>query len=80
MSPSYSGGDNKFGRVEGVPSDEPCFVLRAKDRCAVETILAYAEACRAAGSPPEHIDAIGRQAQRFEAWQGRNLDRLKVPD
>jgi hypothetical protein len=80
VSQSDTRNDQKFGRVEGVPEGEPCFILRAKDRCAVDAILAYADLCRLAGSPPEHVAEVGRQAQRFERWQAENLERLKIPD
>ncbi len=72
--------DNKFGRVEGIPEDEPLFILRGKDMETPNAIRQYALFCRIAGSPPEHIEAVERQATRIVQWQNENPARCKVPD
>lgn len=72
--------DNKFGRIDGVPEGEPCFVLRAKDKATRQTLTRYWQVCRLLGSSQEHLDAIDAQRRRIDAWQREHPDRMKVPD
>ena len=62
----------------GIPAMEPVFLLRAKDECAPDTLLFWAEEVRKKGGDPEIIEATIRQAQRMILWQLKNG--MKVPD
>lgn len=72
--------DAKFGRVEGVPEGEPCFVLLAKDNATVGTLVDYRRRCERLGSPPEHLAAIERQIAAIQQWRREHRDLTKVPD
>jgi hypothetical protein len=71
----------KYGEVpfENIPDDEPVFVIRAKDRAALETLYAYVEYVEDVGAEKEFIDHITEQVvPDFRAWQ-QSHD-TKVPD
>jgi hypothetical protein len=78
------GRDRKYGDVsttEGfIPSDEPVFMLRARDICSVETIAYYLAQCVEAGSPRQHLDLVLDAVDEFRSWQEAHEDDLKVPD
>ncbi|MGA2412675.1 MAG: hypothetical protein ABSG46_20120 [Candidatus Binataceae bacterium] len=65
--------ENKYGRITtekgSIPEDEPVFLLRAQDVCAVPTMEAYVNECEMRGSPQSHLDGIDEAIARFEAWQ-----------
>lgn len=82
-----TGGVAKFGRADyknwlsvatAIPDDEPVFILRAQDKFAPETILAYCEQIQAAGGETEIVGSAIRHADRFRAWQKENYH--KLPD
>jgi len=58
----------------------PIFVLTAKDKLSLETILGYHYQCREAGCSEEHIKNAMLRANEFEDWQGENKDKVKLPD
>lgn len=74
--------DAKYGDIdiEGIPDDEPVFVIRAQDAVAVQTINQYADNATRNGSPSEHHSSARRQAARFKEWQDANPDKVKTPD
>lgn len=80
--------DAKYGEVtvENEPgnplngTDEPVFLLRARDQAALAGIEAYRADCRRKGSPQEHLDGITEVMERFAIWQHENAGLLKVPD
>ena len=61
-----------------IPADEPVFVLRAQDACAIDTLHAYVNACEAHGASDEHLEAVDVVRKRFMAWQRTHS--TKVPD
>jgi hypothetical protein len=77
--------DGKYGRVTfertphtPIPDDEPVFILRAQDELAPDAIIEYAESCREAGSPQEHLSAIYEAHRKFLDWQ--QTHDTKIPD
>ena len=77
-APATSG---KYGAITAEKKQfhhgEPLFLIRATDPDAVE-ILTHAAACYAMrGSPPEQVTATMAAADRIQAWQAANPDRVK---
>lgn len=74
--------DAKYGflKIDGIPDDEPVFIIRAKDACAPQTIRQYAENAARSGSPAEHHSSARRQADAIQSWQTENEDKVKTPD
>jgi hypothetical protein len=79
------GRDRKYGEVtttEGayIPSDEPVFMLRARDVCSVGTIARYLVLSVESGADREHLDMVLDSLDEFKAWQNLHEDDMKVPD
>jgi hypothetical protein len=86
--------DLKYGKISaergdvthgegGVPlneSDEPVFLIRAQDAAAVPAIRCYLECEGDVGAAQETLQAVETAADEVAGWQGRNADRVKVPD
>lgn len=78
--------DPKFVMIDGrmcnaatgiaIPEDEPIFILRGKDRKAIDAIVAYAESC----DDPDHIATVMKRAAEFAKFATDNPDRMKEPD
>jgi len=58
----------------------PSFTFVAKDKLATEALQAYWVACDSERCAPEHIVGIQQIINEFEAWQRKNLDKVKLPD
>lgn len=83
------GRNTKYGTLakaeERLYPDEPTFVLRAADTFAPEVVQAWVAKMRETeGANPLTHENIIRQAEDtvalMEAWQARNLDKVKTPD
>jgi len=61
---------------EFIPDDEPIFILRAKDICALPTILQYAGFV----SNNDHRRNVSKRATEFHDFSANNPDRMKQPD
>lgn len=61
-----------------IPQDEPVFLIRGQDACAIAAIRSYIEAAKLVGAGPDLIDACRAQIGRIKAWQ--KVARRKVPD
>ena len=76
--------DRKYGRVlvesGAIPEDEPVFLLRAKDRASLQTMIAYKAACLGVGAGTEHIARVDESVREFRRWRAANVRRMKVPD
>lgn len=74
--------DSKYGKIdiEGIPDDEPIFILRAQDKAAPQTINQYAENAIRAGSPTEHAAAARRVSSTMREWQQENEEKVKAGD
>lgn len=57
---------------------EPTFTLVGRDRCAPDTIRAWALLAAKAGAPPAKIGKALADAEEFEAWQQAHGS--KIPD
>lgn len=62
-------------KIASVPSDEPVFLLRARDIAAAPAVRAWAALAMEAGAPVSVIEQALQQADRMEAWAVK-----KVPD
>jgi hypothetical protein len=79
------GRDRKYGEVtttEGayIPSDEPVFMLRARDVCSIDTIAHYLVMSVAVGADREHLDRVLDSIDEFRAWKDANVSEMKIPD
>jgi len=63
---------------EGIPEEEPVFVIRGQDVCAPETLDRYADLAEVVGAGPAFVSAVRAHADRMREWQ-RTVAR-KVPD
>lgn len=61
--------------VAKVPPDEPVFILRGQDMCALETIHDWISRAVKLGAPNEKITGALAVANRFREWSVK-----KVPD
>ena len=61
---------------EFIPEDEPIFILRAKDICALPTILQYAGFV----NNEDQRRAVNKCATAFHNFSANNLERMKMPD
>lgn len=57
----------------------PIFVLTAKDRLALDTIIAYREMC-AKACTPEHFQGVEKRIDDFYKWRIKNEGKMKMPD
>lgn len=60
-----------------IPSDEPVFILRAKDRNAVQAIMHYRSLCL---GNPEHYQAVDARVGDFLEFAANHPERMKYPD
>jgi hypothetical protein len=67
-----------FNRSSGevIPDDEPVFILRARDRWAIDVLLHYQGLCQ----DREHRLAVERRIEEFDRFQDENAERMKEPD
>ena len=61
-----------------IPDDEPVFLLRANDGCAVEAVRAWIRAAVGIGVKGNMVQAAREQLNRFMAWEEEHG--TKVPD
>ena len=79
QEPKFDAVDGRLvNRATGVaiPSDEPVFVLRAKDMYAIEALRAYLREC----TDIRHCEAIARRIDQFERFADQHPTRMKSPD
>ena len=74
-------GKRLFNTVSGIdiPADEPRFMLRGRDRNALETLHAYRAACENDGCNDLHMAAIDKNIVEFERFFLANPERMKEP-
>lgn len=61
-------------------NNEPVFVLRAKDRCALIAIANYRNSCIGLGCDKNHIDGINEIYNDFKQFVIDNPEKIKIPD
>lgn len=70
---------NILKKVEG--TDEPIFVLRAKDMFSLFLLAQYWDMVEKIGpGNPDFEELVASTMQEFRQWQMRNPDRVKYPD
>lgn len=75
-------GDRVHGKP-GVPlneSDEPVFIIRAQDLCAVDAVLRYRGSAEDVGADEELIFKVEEAAKAISDWQVAHPDQVKIPD
>lgn len=60
--------------------DEPVFVLRGQDECAIEAIQAYLVACVSQRCDPFHISGVHDILRDFVQFSEDHPGRMKKPD
>lgn len=78
--------ESKFDAIDGhlvnratgdpIPDDEPVFVLRAKDWCALPALVAYSELV----TDDAHRAAVEARIEQFRRFSETHSDRMKLPD
>jgi hypothetical protein len=74
-------GKRIYNTVSGetFPEDEPRFLLRARDRNALETLRDYRLACENDGCNDLHLAAIDKNIKAFEQFFLDHPERMKEP-
>lgn len=60
--------------------DEPIFVLRGQDACAIRTMEAWITEAERLGADAAKVRGVAEQAGAMLAWQVQHPERVKVPD
>jgi hypothetical protein len=73
--------DGQIVKVNGVaiPEDEPLFLLRGKDKVALQTLREYRKHCITSNCVAEHIDGIDQMIAVFEQFWLAHPERMKRP-
>ena len=82
QEPKYGIRDNRlFNRISGefIPTDEPIFILRGRDRTAILAMLYYATMCAQTGYTT-HVLAVNNRVSDFEKFASEHPERMKFPD
>lgn len=61
-----------------IENEEPVFVLRGKDKFAVQAIQAYHEAVKNGGVTSDFVNEINEIKMDFEAFANESV--VKIPD
>lgn len=74
------GKSAKYGMVRtergSIHGDEPVFLIRAQDQCAIEALLAYQRIAFRMNASTEFVDSVNEAIQAFQGWDGSR----KMPD
>jgi len=62
-----------------VPDDEPLFLLRARDRDALNALSAYRNSCRESGCSEEQNTGIAERIGEFIRFRETHPERMKEP-
>jgi hypothetical protein len=77
--------DQSFGQIledftGTFPPGEPVFVLRAKDKSALDTLADYRANAKAKGAGGAHLDNVTKAIDEFRNFARNNPDKMKIPD
>ena len=72
--------DEAIRYLQGIPEDEPVFVLRAQDKTAPHIVLMWSGCADLVGSPANKVRGAADLSLIMALWQSRNKDKVKVPD
>lgn len=70
-------------RLLNIPEEEPIFILRGKDKFALQTIDYYGHSIDIAVRRPElqpFLQDVDNCAAEFQMFAAEHSDRMKVPD
>jgi len=67
----------KTSNGQPVPEDEPVFIIRARDKNAVETLTHYIWLCRMSSTPEDRIADLYEVVDRFKSYA--NTHQTKTP-
>jgi len=72
--------ETKYGNpdIEGIPADEPIFILRAQDSAALTTLEDYRHNASTYGATHNFLLEVGDAIDRFSEWKVNND--TKTPD
>lgn len=83
MAVSGKYGQITVEREPGNPlngTDEPVFLLRARDKTAVLALVTYQQSAKANGAGPMIEVMMNETIIRFREWQKAHPDLVKAPD
>ena len=63
-----------------LPTDEPCFVIRAQDKLALNMVSYYWQLSSAAGQPDEFLRQVDDHYAAVAEWQRTHQDKIKAAD
>lgn len=69
----------KISNGEAVPEDEPVFILRARDRNAVDLLAVYRELCAQDKCNDYQMTGIEGAIARFMDFAERHPEKMKQP-
>ncbi len=69
----------KRSNDEAIPEDEPVFILRARDRLAIPTLVTYLKFSELDGCNDHHKETLAEAVAAFEEFADQNPDRMKQP-
>lgn len=75
QDPGYT--DHK-GILHKIPDDEPVFLIRAQDICAIPMLRYYVHKAYEMGAKSNIIDSVAYQIMVIEEWQKTHA--TKIPD
>jgi len=70
--------NNRTGVI--VPDDEPVFLIRAKDRFAMDILRVYHDLCVKAALPVAQLESLAKADAEVRDWRLKHADRVKNPD
>ena len=64
---------------EEIPEDEPLFVLRGRDKLAMDTLKYYFAKCQAENCTIQHLDGVRSVMREFHRFVHSHAERMKEP-
>jgi len=69
----------KVSNGQPIPDDEPVFILRGRDRLAIETLLYYRSAAIGDGCTDYLLDSVSNMIKEFEKFAAEQPNKMKQP-
>lgn len=63
-----------------ISEDEPVFLVRSKDRFAMDILRVYHDLCVKAALPVAQLESLSRVDAEIRDWRLKHADRVKNPD
>lgn len=61
-------------------TDEPVFILRARDTASLSVLTAYIEDVDTRGAGDDFVEEVQKVYDTFQKWQDEHRDEIKLPD